>query len=159
MFSDGFSDNVHDYELLDIVNRALPPAQADMLGLSDRCTPPGIIAKSLALAAQERSVDPEAVVPFTATAKRYGAIGAEKGGKEDDITAAAAWVVKDMRTETATEASREESPSQRHTPELALTLFESKRRTRDGASDASKIERRGPRGPLLFPLSPSKAVF
>ncbi|CAE7297777.1 unnamed protein product, partial [Symbiodinium necroappetens] len=147
MFSDGLSDNLHIEELLAIVDRA-SPAQADMLGLMD----PESVAKALALAAQDRSLDPEAVVPFTAAARRHGFNC--KGGKEDDITVAAAWVVKDMHTaETATEAPREESPSQRHTPELALTLFESKRRTRDGAGDA------GPKGPLLFPLSPSKAVF
>ena len=84
MFSDGLSDNLHEWELLNIVDR---------LGLLN-CTPPASIAKDLALAAQERSMDREAIVPFTETAKRYGREC--HGGKEDDITVAAAWVVADQ---------------------------------------------------------------
>ena len=113
MFSDGLSDNLHVEELLAIVDRASPAQADDMLGLMD----PESVAKALALAAQDRSVDPEAVVPFTAAARHHGFNC--KGGKVDDITVAAAWVVKDMHTaETATEAPREESPSQRHARSL-----------------------------------------
>ncbi|CAE7749499.1 unnamed protein product [Symbiodinium sp. CCMP2592] len=162
MFSDGFSDNIHDHELLHIVDKTLPPAHAYI--------PPASIAKALALAAQERSVDATATVPFNTAARSHGY--ESLGGKEDDITVVAAWVVsaksglspntadkllKDLHT---TEIPREECPSQqRHTPELARTLFESKRRTRDGvlASD-TKNERCGSRGPLVFPRSSSKAV-
>lgn len=76
MFSDGLRDNLHDHEVVSLVNRALPPPYAvggprvplgpmmpygkDLVGLLDRCTPPETIAKSLALAAQERSIDPAA---------------------------------------------------------------------------------------------------
>ena len=35
MFTDGLRDNLHDHEVLGIVDQALPPAQADMLGLPD----------------------------------------------------------------------------------------------------------------------------
>ena len=165
MFTDGFSDNIHDHELLKIVDKALPPAHADRVGRLTKSSPPATIAKALALAAQEKSVDTTANVPFTAMARSYGVDA--HGGKEDDITVVAAWVVSEKSglspktadkldtSEAATEVPREECPSQqRHTPELARTLFESKRRTRDGvlAGDTSK------RGPLLFPLSSSKAV-
>ena len=137
MFTDGFSDNIHDHELLKIVDKALPPAHADRVGRLTKSSPPATIAKALALAAQEKSVDTTANVPFTAMARSYG-VDAQLD-----------------TSEAATEVPREECPSQqRHTPELARTLFESKRRTRDGvlAGDTSK------RGPLLFPLSSSKAV-
>ncbi|CAE7476583.1 unnamed protein product [Symbiodinium natans] len=90
MFSDGLRDNLHDREVVSIVDRALPPAQADMLGLLDRCTPPETIAKALALAAQERSMDPTAKVPFVEYSKRHGFECL--GGKQDDITVVAAWV-------------------------------------------------------------------
>ncbi|CAE7610963.1 unnamed protein product, partial [Symbiodinium pilosum] len=89
MFSDGLRDNLHDREVISIVDRALPPAQADMLGLLDRCTPPETISKSLALAAQERSMDPTAKVPFVEYSKRHGFECL--GGKQDDITVVAAW--------------------------------------------------------------------
>ena len=56
MFSDGLRHNLRDKELLSIVNRALPPAQADMLDLLNRCAPE-TIAKALSLAGQERSLD------------------------------------------------------------------------------------------------------
>ena len=93
MFSDGLRDNVNDKELLSLVNRALPPAQADMLGLLESCTPPQSIAKALALAAQQRSLDPTATVPFTEYSRRHGVECL--GGKQDDITVVAAWVVAD----------------------------------------------------------------
>ena len=49
--------------MVSLVNRTLPPPCADLVGLLDRCTPPETIAKSIALAAQERSMDPTAKAP------------------------------------------------------------------------------------------------
>ncbi|CAE7326129.1 unnamed protein product [Symbiodinium sp. CCMP2592] len=174
MFSDGFSDNMHDHELLDIVNKALSPANADMLGVLDRCTPPATIAKALALAALERSIDETATVPFTATAKRHKVEC--RGGKEDDITVAAAWVVPDqsgltpdsvnvekilkhMHAEAAREVSHEECRDEETKGTLARTLFESRTRARGTVQAGdSKVELCGHRGPSLRPLSSSKVV-
>lgn len=91
MFSDGLRDNLHEREVLHIVDRALSPAFADLLSLPDQCTPPEIIARALALAAQERSMDPTAKVPFVEYSRRHGFDCL--GGKQDDITVVAAWVV------------------------------------------------------------------
>lgn len=93
MFSDGLRDNLHDREVISIVNQCLAPPFADMVGLLDRCTPPETVAKALALAAQERSLDPTARVPFVDYSKRHGFDCI--GGKQDDITVVAAWVVLD----------------------------------------------------------------
>ena len=96
MFSDGLRDNLHDREVVSLVNRSLPPMCADLVGLLDRCTPPETIAKTLALAAQERSMDPSAKVPFVEYSKRHGFECI--GGKQDDITVVCAWVVADEST-------------------------------------------------------------
>eukprot|EP00930_Biecheleria_cincta_P050834 TRINITY_DN35_c0_g1_i1.p1 TRINITY_DN35_c0_g1~~TRINITY_DN35_c0_g1_i1.p1 ORF type:complete len:1420 (-),score=339.92 TRINITY_DN35_c0_g1_i1:146-3802(-) len=93
VYTDGLSDNLHDRELLHIVDRALSPAFGDLVGLLDLCTPPENIAKALALAAHERSLDPTAKVPFVEYSKRHGFECL--GGKQDDITVVAAWVVID----------------------------------------------------------------
>mmetsp|Transcript_68352 Transcript_68352/g.123182 ORF Transcript_68352/g.123182 Transcript_68352/m.123182 type:complete len:1297 (-) Transcript_68352:133-4023(-) len=93
MFSDGLRDNLHDREVLHIVDRALSPTMGDLVGLPEHCTPPENIAKALALAAQERSLDPAAKVPFVEYSKRHGFECL--GGKQDDITVLAAWVVSD----------------------------------------------------------------
>lgn len=91
MYSDGLRDNLHDAEILEIANRTLSPAFAELLGLSEYATLPTKIAKALALAAQYRSSDQLAKVPFYHYSKRHGY--ARPGGKEDDITVVAAWVV------------------------------------------------------------------
>eukprot|EP00435_Cladocopium_sp_Y103_P013576 s1320_g3.t1 len=93
MFSDGLRDNLHDHEVVSLVNRTLPPMCADLVGLLDRCTPPETIAKRLAEAAHERSMDELAKVPFVEYSKRHGF--SHDGGKQDDITVVAAWVVAD----------------------------------------------------------------
>eukprot|EP00435_Cladocopium_sp_Y103_P075101 s109_g54.t1 len=94
MFSDGLSDNLDDREVLVLVNEALSPASADLLDLLDHCTPPDKIAKTLAQAAYKRSVSLNATVPFT---KEYNKEWGTNcvGGKQDDITVLAAWVVAD----------------------------------------------------------------
>ncbi|CAL1131845.1 unnamed protein product [Cladocopium goreaui] len=93
MFTDGMRDNLHDREVVSLVNRTLPPMCADLVGLLDRCTPPETIAKTLALAAHERSLDTNAKVPFVDYCKRHNFEC--MGGKQDDITVVAAWVVAD----------------------------------------------------------------
>mmetsp|Transcript_34289 Transcript_34289/g.101872 ORF Transcript_34289/g.101872 Transcript_34289/m.101872 type:complete len:767 (-) Transcript_34289:398-2698(-) len=91
MFTDGLRDNVHDHEILSIVDRTLSPAFADLIDFPNLATDPNAIAKTLVLAAQLRSLDPHAKVPFTLYSRRHGYDC--PGGKDDDITVVAAWVV------------------------------------------------------------------
>eukprot|EP00929_Paragymnodinium_shiwhaense_P007909 TRINITY_DN111832_c0_g1_i1.p1 TRINITY_DN111832_c0_g1~~TRINITY_DN111832_c0_g1_i1.p1 ORF type:complete len:1047 (-),score=145.33 TRINITY_DN111832_c0_g1_i1:154-3294(-) len=92
LFTDGLRDNLHDRELLHIVDCAISPTIGDLIGLPSMATAPEHIARSLALAAQERSLDPAAKVPFNEYSKRHGYTCS--GGKQDDITVVAAWVVR-----------------------------------------------------------------
>lgn len=92
LFTDGLSDNLHDEEVLQVVNRTLSPAFGELLGSPGLTTPAEDVAKALALAAQERSKDPVAKVPFVENSRRQGH-GECQGGKVDDITVVAAWVV------------------------------------------------------------------
>lgn len=91
MFSDGLRDNLHDREVLHIVDCALSPAFAELIGLPEHSTDPKHVARALALAAQERSLDPVAKVPFVQYSKNHGYEC--QGGKQDDITVVAAWLV------------------------------------------------------------------
>lgn len=91
LFSDGLRDNLHDREILHIVDRALPPTLAGLAGQPDCATPPDRVARALALAAKRRSVDPSAQVPFVDYSRRHGQMTC--GGKVDDITVVAAWAV------------------------------------------------------------------
>jgi len=93
VFSDGVRDNVHDHEILQVVDRTLSPAFAEMLDFPQHATDPQDIAKALVYAAQHRSLDPHAKVPFTLYSRRHGYDC--PGGKDDDITVVAAWVVPD----------------------------------------------------------------
>jgi hypothetical protein len=91
LFTDGMRDNLHDHEILQIVDRALSPQFGDLLGLSSHATLPDTVARALALAAKERSLDPKARVPFGEYSRRHGYECS--GGKQDDITVVAAWVL------------------------------------------------------------------
>jgi protein phosphatase PTC7 len=93
MFSDGIKDNLHPHEILSIVDRCLSPAFANLMGLPSHATDPEVIARALAQAAQVRSRDPRARVPFTLYSLDHGYDCL--GGKEDDITLVAAWLVPD----------------------------------------------------------------
>jgi len=94
LFTDGLTDNVYEREVLEIVGCALSPAMGDLLGLPGHATPPENIAKALADAAHLRSQDGRANVPFSDYSWRFGYD--LPGGKEDDITVVAAWVVPDV---------------------------------------------------------------
>mmetsp|Transcript_19288 Transcript_19288/g.28813 ORF Transcript_19288/g.28813 Transcript_19288/m.28813 type:complete len:182 (-) Transcript_19288:268-813(-) len=93
MFTDGFRDNLHDHEILSIVDRTISPAFSELVGLHEHSTPPEVIARALAIAALARSLDPKAKVPFSLYSRQHGFD--LSGGKEDDITVLAAWVVPD----------------------------------------------------------------
>lgn len=101
LFSDGLVDNLYEYEILRVINRVIwkssqtaedasregvPKNWADVA----RAAAPSAIAQALALAAQERSLDPDARVPFSDSSELQGQPCF--GGKMDDITVVAAWV-------------------------------------------------------------------
>lgn len=92
-FTDGLRDNLHDREIRHVTECALPPGVSQLVGLPEYKTAPESIAKALALAAFERSVDHKAMVPFAKACRKSGYD--YEGGKEDDITVVAAWVVQD----------------------------------------------------------------
>jgi len=83
LFTDGMSDNLHEHELLEIVNR--------LVGTAAQLCCPQILARELVLAAYERSQDDQAEVPFTISSRKEG--HEVQGGKHDDITVVAAWLV------------------------------------------------------------------
>lgn len=95
MFTDGLHDNLHEREIVHIVECALSPIFGELMGLAEHATPADRLARALALAAKERSLDPVARVPFVEYSKRHGYEC--QGGKQDDITVVAAWVVSDAR--------------------------------------------------------------
>mmetsp|Transcript_19360 Transcript_19360/g.46606 ORF Transcript_19360/g.46606 Transcript_19360/m.46606 type:complete len:769 (+) Transcript_19360:64-2370(+) len=94
VYSDGLDDNLFDYEILELCQRALSPYAANMLHAPTKWTHPGGLAKSLALAASRRSAETHVKTPFGNQARRAG-WPAEywRGGKIDDITVVCAWVV------------------------------------------------------------------
>jgi len=88
LYTDGFGDNLHEEEVLEVVNRAVG-AEA---GESPRqCASPEEVARELAEAAEARSLDSTASVPFSEASRRQG--NNYHGGKPDDITVVAAWVM------------------------------------------------------------------
>jgi len=91
LFTDGFGDNLYEHEVLQIVDRALNPLFGELLGIPQLATDPTQLAQALAQAARERSCDPDAKVPFMQSSARQGLNC--PGGKVDDITVVAAWVV------------------------------------------------------------------
>lgn len=90
-YSDGLRDNLHDHEILHVVECAMPPLISELVGLPEHATAPETLARALTLAAQQRSLDPRARVPFAENCRKYGY--QFEGGKQDDITVVAAWVM------------------------------------------------------------------
>lgn len=93
LFTDGMRDNLHDHEICNVAECALPPGISQLVGLPEYKTAPENIAKALAYAAYERSNDRKAKVPFGDSCRLHGYD--YEGGKEDDITVVAAWVLQD----------------------------------------------------------------
>eukprot|EP00928_Gymnodinium_smaydae_P069051 TRINITY_DN5241_c0_g1_i4.p1 TRINITY_DN5241_c0_g1~~TRINITY_DN5241_c0_g1_i4.p1 ORF type:complete len:456 (-),score=72.00 TRINITY_DN5241_c0_g1_i4:187-1554(-) len=83
LYTDGFSDNLHRFEMIKVIN--------DTIAAQSFSTPPEAIAEALANAAYERSIDSRAKTPFMLEAQKQGKVF--YGGKQDDITVVAAWVV------------------------------------------------------------------
>eukprot|EP00928_Gymnodinium_smaydae_P022797 TRINITY_DN19028_c0_g1_i1.p1 TRINITY_DN19028_c0_g1~~TRINITY_DN19028_c0_g1_i1.p1 ORF type:complete len:482 (-),score=124.78 TRINITY_DN19028_c0_g1_i1:83-1528(-) len=83
LFTDGLTDNLHWFEILKITDEAI--------GDLGSAAPPERIAEALVLAAKERSVDEVTETPFSKEARRQRQHC--PGGKVDDITVTAAWVM------------------------------------------------------------------
>eukprot|EP00929_Paragymnodinium_shiwhaense_P050712 TRINITY_DN25543_c0_g1_i2.p1 TRINITY_DN25543_c0_g1~~TRINITY_DN25543_c0_g1_i2.p1 ORF type:complete len:654 (-),score=104.60 TRINITY_DN25543_c0_g1_i2:283-2112(-) len=95
LYTDGFSDNMHDSELVDVIYNTFkdqgPEAQRQVAeGWYPR---PEKLARELAMAAQANARSETAEVPFVLSSREQGFEWT--GGKEDDITVVAAWVVDD----------------------------------------------------------------
>lgn len=82
VFTDGLSDNLYEHELLEVVNRLAGSA------LEPGC--PQTLANELAIAAHQRSLDPNAEAPFMLACCKQGQ--ETFGGRPDDITVVAAWI-------------------------------------------------------------------
>mmetsp|Transcript_21341 Transcript_21341/g.67584 ORF Transcript_21341/g.67584 Transcript_21341/m.67584 type:complete len:480 (-) Transcript_21341:100-1539(-) len=97
LYTDGLTDNLHWFEILRVIN--------DTVGPDPACTelrpPPESVAQALVLAAQERSLDAEASTPFERGARRHRVECS--GGKIDDITVVAAWIVPDSDEHVTTQ--------------------------------------------------------
>jgi protein phosphatase PTC7 len=97
--TDGVFDNLHDREVCQLIDHTTSPLEAGRsfdldCGTLDGCgsSDPVKVAEAIAEAAFYRSRDSRARVPFALHAKEAGRYHA--GGKSDDITVVAAWVVR-----------------------------------------------------------------
>jgi serine/threonine protein phosphatase PrpC len=97
--TDGVFDNLHDREVCQLAECAVSPLEArqafDLSGgklLGQGCTDVSRVAEGIAKAASHRSRDASARTPFSLHAKEAGLY--HVGGKMDDITVVAAWVVR-----------------------------------------------------------------
>lgn len=86
LFTDGLSDNLHEHEILEVADRTRV-----CKGSAEKQIDPNIIAHELAQAAHTRSIDLVAETPFAVASQKVGQ--RHSGGKEDDITVVAAWVM------------------------------------------------------------------
>jgi len=91
LFTDGVIDNLHDFEILEIAEKST--AGCDSLKTDARAglSNPYALAYDLARAAFETSLNQEAPTPFAVASRRQAK--QHYGGKCDDITIAAAWVM------------------------------------------------------------------
>uniref|UniRef100_A0A0G4I6Q1 PPM-type phosphatase domain-containing protein n=1 Tax=Chromera velia CCMP2878 TaxID=1169474 RepID=A0A0G4I6Q1_9ALVE len=95
--TDGVFDNLFDHEICALANLTMSPYEASLLQNSELVTPAEHVAAAVAHAAFHRSRDPKAKTPFARHARQSGTHYA--GGKMDDITVLAAWVVRPSHSE------------------------------------------------------------
>lgn len=91
--SDGVTDNLHDEEVLSLccLAKAALRASCASCEASDLTSSGEVLARTVATKAYERSLDIMVMTPFKLDAMREGKLWS--GGKEDDITVVAAWLV------------------------------------------------------------------
>ncbi|KAK9170822.1 PP2C like protein phosphatase [Cryptosporidium meleagridis] len=112
--TDGLFDNLFDFEITSISGLSFSPIESKLFyNCLDYTTTPMVIAKSIALSAYYKSLDPFSKTPFANQAKRFYS-GCRNsffesqpfsGGKEDDISVLVAWVVHKDDFETLTKNS------------------------------------------------------
>lgn len=101
--TDGVFDNLHDREICQLADCTVSPFEAGQMldlrsgklvdgGIGREATDPAKVAQAIAQAAHYRSRDECARTPFSLCAREAGYD--YLGGKMDDITVVAAWVVK-----------------------------------------------------------------
>ncbi|KAH8582045.1 PP2C like phosphatase [Cryptosporidium sp. chipmunk genotype I] len=112
--TDGLFDNLFDFEITSISGLSFSPIESKLFyNCLDYTTTPMVIAKSIALSAYYKSLDPFSKTPFANQAKRFYSGGRNSffksqcfsGGKEDDISVLVAWVVHKDDFETLTKNS------------------------------------------------------
>ncbi|KAF7458275.1 PP2C like protein phosphatase [Cryptosporidium felis] len=100
--TDGLFDNLFDFEITSISGLTFSPIESKLFFNSlDFATTPMTVAKSIALSAYHKSLDPFSKTPFANQARRFysgsknSLIRSQSfsGGKEDDISVLVAWVV------------------------------------------------------------------
>jgi len=99
LFTDGVTDNLHDSDITDIVESEC---------CSGGGSPPEALAQKLALAAYNRSIDEVADTPFAREARENG-MPSYCGGKIDDVTVVAAWVMPGAHSASSTPSGEEEA--------------------------------------------------
>ncbi|CEM20443.1 unnamed protein product [Vitrella brassicaformis CCMP3155] len=90
--TDGVFDNLFDYEICNIANLALSPYESLVLHEKSLVTPARNVAIAIAEAARHKSKDPLSRSPFAKSARQNHTH--YMGGKLDDITVIAAWVIR-----------------------------------------------------------------
>lgn len=99
LFTDGLSDNLHENEIINVVQRVCatassrsPRSPRPRNSIMSALPNPDVLARAIARAAQMRARDPIAETPFSFASKQHGQ--PHTGGKEDDITVIAGWVMQ-----------------------------------------------------------------
>lgn len=112
--TDGLFDNLFDFEITSVSGLSFSPIESKLFyKCLDYTTTPMVMAKSIALSAYYKSLDPFSKTPFANQAKRFHSGGRNSllasqsfsGGKEDDISVLVAWVVHKDDFETLTKSS------------------------------------------------------
>lgn len=92
LFSDGVSDNLFENEIVKLIQDKVAGCHGGGGDPRDREGPPDELAVTLTEAALSRSRDTRGDTPFADSSAQHGQ--QHSGGKEDDITAVAAWIQK-----------------------------------------------------------------
>eukprot|EP00922_Rhytidocystis_sp_ex-Travisia-forbesii_P004665 GHVS01006871.1.p1 GENE.GHVS01006871.1~~GHVS01006871.1.p1 ORF type:complete len:1183 (-),score=193.29 GHVS01006871.1:586-4134(-) len=109
--TDGLFDNLFDYEICQLANLALSPYDSIVLHDKTLVTSAYSVARALGEAASYRSRDPRARTPFMRHARQSGAN--YLGGKLDDITVVACWVVRKSHKEDCEQEAGEQEAGER----------------------------------------------
>ena len=107
--TDGVKDNIWGHEIIRIINGVVSPFDAKIIG-TKAFTDPEAIAKKIAIASFEKSQTCHYRSPFEVEMRRRTG-GAYTGGKPDDISVVACWVVRKSDIQVLTETLERPRPS------------------------------------------------